>query len=101
MGAALDELLHGVRTARDSARLTEDWSATLTGGVFRGCPEFAGALRGRITEELGADTPPTVVDDPSGAVLAALCEHASGLPAAVAERWAWTRSLDGAEGAVR
>ncbi|MDH6579147.1 BadF/BadG/BcrA/BcrD ATPase family protein [Kitasatospora sp. MAP5-34] len=90
VGAALDELLHGVRTARDSMGLTGQWSATLAGGVFRGCPEFADALRMRITEELGADSPPTVVDDPAAAVLAALREHAGGLPAAVAGRWAWT-----------
>lgn len=97
VGAALGELLHGVRTARDSVRLTEGWSATLTGGVFRGCPEFAEALRTRIAGELGADTPPTVVDDPPGVVLAALREHATGLPAGVAGRWAWTYSLDDAD----
>lgn len=100
VGAALDELLHGVRTARDAAQLTEDWSATLTGGVFRGCPEFAEILRARIAVELRTDTPPTVVDDPSGAVLAALREYASGLPTAVAESWAWTRTLNTTERAA-
>jgi N-acetylglucosamine kinase-like BadF-type ATPase len=88
---AQDELLAGVRAARDRAGLRGDWSATLTGGVIRGCPEFAEVLRTRITAELGA-TPPTVIADPVAAVLAALRAHAE-LPAALAGVWAWTRSL--------
>ncbi|GAA2136016.1 hypothetical protein GCM10009760_15200 [Kitasatospora kazusensis] len=91
---ALDHLVGGVRAARDTAGLTGSWSATLAGGVFRGCPEFATALRGRIVGELGADTPPTVAEDPPALVLAALREHPDGLPQALAGRWAWSRTLD-------
>lgn len=89
---ALDDLLAGVRAARDRAGLTGDWSATLAGGVIRGCPRFAEALRTRITDELGA-TPPTVIDDPVAAVFAALRAHEE-LPEALAGVWAWTRSLE-------
>lgn len=88
---ALDELLAGVRAARDRAGLTGDWTATLAGGVIRGCPEFAEALRARITDELGAG-PPTVIHDPVGNVLAALRAHEE-LPRELAGVWAWTRTL--------
>jgi N-acetylglucosamine kinase-like BadF-type ATPase len=90
---ALDHLVNGVRAARDRAELTGDWSAALTGGVFRGCPEFAEALRTRIVAELGADRPPTVIDDPVGTVLAALRCHEDRLPEHLAGRWAWTRAV--------
>jgi N-acetylglucosamine kinase-like BadF-type ATPase len=94
MRTAVDDLLAGVRAARDRAGLTGSWSATLAGGVFRGCPEFAESLRTRIVEELGADPPPTVIDDPVATVLAAVRAHEE-LPEAVTGAWAWTRSLGG------
>jgi len=83
---ALDHLVDGVRAARDRAKLTGDWSAALTGGVFRGFPEFAEALRTRIVAELGAHRLPTIVDDPVGIVLAALRCHQDRLPESLAER---------------
>ena len=91
---ALDDLVHGVRAARDAAKLNGDWSATLAGGVFRGCPEFATALCDRIVDELGADTTPVIVGDPPALVLAALREHPEGLPQALTGQWAWSRALD-------
>ncbi|MBC3841374.1 hypothetical protein GXW82_16905 [Streptacidiphilus sp. 4-A2] len=97
VAAALGELVRGVAAGRDAAGLTGGWSVTLGGGVFRGCPQFAEALRTRIVAELGAD-PPVVVDDPPRAVLAALRAHGHRLPAALAGRWAWRRPLDGGQG---
>jgi N-acetylglucosamine kinase-like BadF-type ATPase len=91
---ALDDLVEGVRAARDRAKLTGDWSAMLTGGVLRGCPRFAAVLSARIRHELGARQP-MIVEDPAAMVLAALREHLDGLPAALAGSWAWTRSLEG------
>lgn len=93
VAGALGDLVDGVRAARDAARLTGNWSAILAGGVFRGCPEYATALRGRIVDELGAGTPPTVAVDPPALVLAALRDHPDGLPQALAGRWAWSRAL--------
>jgi N-acetylglucosamine kinase-like BadF-type ATPase len=91
---ALDELVAGVRTARDRANLTGGaWSAVLSGGVLRGCPEFADALADRITTELGASPRPTVVDDPAGMVLAAATTHRGGIPDSLAGVWAWSRPL--------
>jgi len=100
VATALDDLVNGVRAARNAAKLTEGWSATLTGGVFQGCPEFAEALRMRILDELGADAPLTMVDDPSAMVLAALREYDNGLPEVLAGRWAWIRPLHGSQGAA-
>ncbi|MFB9903398.1 BadF/BadG/BcrA/BcrD ATPase family protein [Allokutzneria oryzae] len=102
---ALADMLDGVRAARDRAGLTGSWSATLSGGVFHGCPEFAAELSARITTELGA-LPPTVVADPVATVLAALRQHCrrpargvenqrSSPPPWFTGRWAWTRSLGG------
>ncbi|MCX5206147.1 hypothetical protein OG897_32665 [Streptomyces sp. NBC_00237] len=95
IGAALDELVTGVRAARDRAGLTDGpWSAVLSGGVLRGCPEFATALADRITAELGATSRPTVVDDPAGAVLSAAVTHRGRFPETLAGHWAWPRRLE-------
>ncbi|TDV56312.1 BadF/BadG/BcrA/BcrD ATPase family protein [Actinophytocola oryzae] len=91
---ALDELVAGVRAARDRAGLGGGtWSAVLSGGVFRGCPEFAAALAGRLTDELGATPRPAVVDDPVAMVLAAATTHRDEFPNTLAGRWAWPREL--------
>lgn len=95
VATALDDLVTGVRAARDAAQLTGNWSATLAGGVFRGCPEFADALRTRIVDELGPGSAPTMVDDPPAMVLAALRAYEDGLPEALSGRWAWVRSVNG------
>ncbi|NUS73469.1 MAG: hypothetical protein HOQ05_08715 [Corynebacteriales bacterium] len=95
VAVAITDLLDGVRAARDAANLTTQWSATLNGGVFRGCPEFAEALADKIVRELGADNPPSIIDDPPKTVLAALREHPRELPAVLADRWAWHRSMEG------
>ncbi|WBB80397.1 hypothetical protein O7606_03175 [Micromonospora sp. WMMD882] len=92
---ALDHLVDGVRAARDRAGLDGDWSATLAGGVFRGCPEFADVLRRRLVDELGADGDPAVVDDPVDVVLRALRDVGDRVPAALADRWVWVRPLGG------
>jgi N-acetylglucosamine kinase-like BadF-type ATPase len=95
IGAALDELVTGVRAARDRAGLTDGpWSAVLSGGVLRGCPEFATALADRITAELGATPRPTVVDDPAGMVLSAAVTHRDRFPDTLAGHWAWPRRLE-------
>jgi N-acetylglucosamine kinase-like BadF-type ATPase len=89
---ALDDLVAGVRAARDRAGLDGGtWSAVLSGGVVRGCPEFAAALADRLTA-LGATTRPTVVDDPAGMVLAAATTHRDAFPHNLAG-WAWPREL--------
>ncbi|MGE5764348.1 MAG: BadF/BadG/BcrA/BcrD ATPase family protein [Mycobacterium leprae] len=93
--AAVDHLVDGARAARDRAELTRDWPATLAGGVFRGCPEFAESLGARIVDELGATTARTVITDPVEAVLAAVRDHGDGLPRFLGGRWAWMRSLPG------
>ncbi len=100
VATALDDLVNSVHAARNAAKLTEDWSATLSGGVFQGCPEFAEALRTRIVDELGADAPLTMVDDPTAMVLAAQREYDNGLPEVLAGRWAWIRPLHGSQGAA-
>lgn len=87
---ALNDLVAGVRAARDRAGLDGgSWSAVLSGGVARGCPEFAAALAYRLTT-LGA-TGPTVVD-PAGMVLAAAVAHREAFPDNLAG-WAWPRKL--------
>jgi N-acetylglucosamine kinase-like BadF-type ATPase len=94
---ALDELVTGVRAARDRAGLAGGaWSAVLSGGVLRGCPEFAAALAERITDELGATPRPTVVDDPAAMVLAAATAHRDEFPDTLAGSWAWRRRLGAA-----
>jgi N-acetylglucosamine kinase-like BadF-type ATPase len=91
---ALDDLVTGVRAARDRAGLAGGtWSAVLSGGVVRGCPEFAAALADRLTAELGATPRPTVVDDPAGMVLTAATTHRDGFPDSLAGHWAWPRPL--------
>jgi N-acetylglucosamine kinase-like BadF-type ATPase len=115
IGGALDELVSGVRAARDRAGLGPvsrisvnssaprgsgrqgpadgSWSAVLSGGVVRGCPEFGAALAERITTELGAAPRPVVVDDPAGMVLSAAVTHRERFPDNLAGRWAWPRRL--------
>jgi N-acetylglucosamine kinase-like BadF-type ATPase len=95
IGTALDELVTGVLAARDRAGLVNGtWSAVLSGGVLRGCPEFATALADRITTELGATPRPTVVDDPAGMVLSAAVTHRERFPDSLAGHWAWPRRLE-------
>ncbi|MGC0419774.1 BadF/BadG/BcrA/BcrD ATPase family protein [Embleya sp. AB8] len=86
---ALDDLVAGVRAARDAAGLTGAWRAVLNGGVFRGCPAYAAELAGRIVDELGAAEPPTVLTDPVRAVYAALSANEGSPP----KGWAHTRSV--------
>lgn len=90
---ALHDLVAGVRAARDRAGLDDEpWSAVLSGGVVRGCREFAAALADRLTAELGT-TRPTVVDDPAGMVLAAATTHRDAFPENLTD-WAWPRNLE-------
>jgi N-acetylglucosamine kinase-like BadF-type ATPase len=94
ISSALDDLVAGVRAARDRAGLTGGtWSAVLSGGVVHGCPQFAAVLADRIRDELDASPRPFVVEDPAGMVLSAAVAHRQGLPAGLAGRWAWTRPL--------
>ncbi|MYS83215.1 BadF/BadG/BcrA/BcrD ATPase family protein [Embleya scabrispora] len=85
----LDELVTGVRAARDAAGLTGTWRAVLNGGVFRGCPPYAAELSRRIVTELGAAEPPTVIADPVAAIYAALLANQGSPP----ESWAHIRNL--------
>ncbi|WP_406299523.1 hypothetical protein OG948_30435 [Embleya sp. NBC_00888] len=87
--AALDDLLDGVRAARDAAGLSGTWRAVLNGGVFRGCPPYAAELGRRMVVELGAAEPPTVIADPVDAVYAALVANEGSPP----KSWAHTRNL--------
>jgi N-acetylglucosamine kinase-like BadF-type ATPase len=92
IGTALDDLVAGVRAARDRAGLDGGtWSTVLSGGVVRGCREFAAALADRLTAELRT-TRPTVVDDPAGMVLAAAAIHRDAFPENLTD-WAWPRNL--------
>ncbi|GAA4035042.1 BadF/BadG/BcrA/BcrD ATPase family protein [Allokutzneria multivorans] len=90
---ALTDMVDAVRAARDRAGLSGSWSATLTGGVFQGCPEYAKELSARLVGELGS-AEPTLVTDPTAMVLAALREHDSAIPPSLTG-WAWTRTLGG------
>ncbi|GAA4640504.1 hypothetical protein GCM10023196_106230 [Actinoallomurus vinaceus] len=54
VSAALDELVLGVRAARDRAGLTADWSVAAGGGVLRGCPPMLAELDRRLRSELKA-----------------------------------------------
>ncbi|WP_165953682.1 BadF/BadG/BcrA/BcrD ATPase family protein [Streptomyces sp. 8K308] len=94
---ALDDLVAGVRAARDLAGLRGGWPVVLNGGVFRGSPEFAETLGRRLVAELGAEAPPERVADPAGRVLAALRARPAGPPAALAG-WAWTIAREAGEG---
>ncbi|MET7303150.1 hypothetical protein, partial [Embleya sp. NPDC005575] len=85
----LDDLIAGVRAARDAAGLTGTWRAVFNGGVFRGCPRYAAELSRRIVTELGAAEPPTVIADPVAAVYAALLANEGSPP----ESWAHIRNL--------
>ncbi|MFI1383902.1 BadF/BadG/BcrA/BcrD ATPase family protein [Embleya sp. NPDC020886] len=87
--AGVDELITGVRAARDAAGLTGTWRAVLNGGVFRGCPPYAAELSRRIVTELGAAEPPTVVVDPVAAIYAALLANDGSPP----KSWAHIRNL--------
>ncbi|WP_086829273.1 BadF/BadG/BcrA/BcrD ATPase family protein [Allokutzneria sp. NRRL B-24872] len=89
---ALTDMVDAVRAARDRAGLSGSWSATLTGGVFQGCPEYARELSARLVGELGS-AEPTLVTDPTAMVLAALRELPV-LPPSL-NGWAWTRTLGG------
>ena len=90
---ALHDLVAGVRAARDRVGLDGDtWSAVLSGGVVRGCREFAATLADRLTAELGT-TRPTVVDDPAGMVLAAAATHRDAFLENLTD-WAWPRNLE-------
>lgn len=72
---AIDELILGVRAARDAAALSCGWRLSVTGGVVTGSPEFfrefaAAAVR------LGAESV-RLVTDPAMSVLAALTQFTS------------------------
>ncbi|SFD47415.1 TIM barrel protein [Streptomyces aidingensis] len=69
--AALDELLLGVRTARDRAGLDGGWSMAAGGGVLRNCPGLFREFAGRVRTGLGAREV-VLVDDPARTVLAGL-----------------------------
>lgn len=95
--AALDELLLGVRAARDRAGLGEGWALAAGGGVLRGCPPLLDALAERARRELGA-AQVVPIADPVETVRAALeaCTpngHVE-LPEAIDGRGAWLLDLE-------
>jgi N-acetylglucosamine kinase-like BadF-type ATPase len=67
---AVDELVLGVRAARDLACLGSSWTLSTTGGVFVGSPEFFRAFAAAAWE-LGPESV-RLIDDPAAAVLMAL-----------------------------
>ncbi|MGW9206540.1 BadF/BadG/BcrA/BcrD ATPase family protein [Embleya sp. NPDC055664] len=87
--AGLDDLVDGVRAARDAAGLSGTWRVVLNGGVFRGCPPYAAELSRRVVTELGAAESPTVIADPVDAVYAALRANEGSPP----KGWAHIRHL--------
>ncbi|WP_161500601.1 BadF/BadG/BcrA/BcrD ATPase family protein [Embleya scabrispora] len=87
--AGLDDLIDGVRAARDAAGLSGTWHVVLNGGVFRGCPPYAAELSRRVVTELGAAASPTVIADPVDAVYAALRANEGSPP----KGWAHIRHL--------
>lgn len=71
--AAVDELMLGMRAARDRAGLTGNWNAAAGGGVLCGCPPLFDTLARRVRTELGAHDV-TLITQPASTVLAALHE---------------------------
>ena len=71
VSAAVDELVTGVRAAREGAGLTGAWSVAAGGGVLRGCPPLLAELDRRLREDAGA-AEVVSVDEPVAAVHAAL-----------------------------
>ncbi|GAB3977916.1 hypothetical protein GCM10029978_069120 [Actinoallomurus acanthiterrae] len=74
VSAALDELVLGVRAARDRAGLTGHWSVAAGGGVLRGCPPLLTELTRRLRSELSA-AEVVPVTEPVASVHAALRNH--------------------------
>lgn len=72
--AAIEELILGMRAARDRARLTGNWYAAAGGGVLRGCPPLFDTLARRVRTELGGHDV-TLITEPASTVLAALYEY--------------------------
>jgi N-acetylglucosamine kinase-like BadF-type ATPase len=76
---AIDELILGVRAARDAAALSPGWCLSVTGGVVTGSPEFFREFAAAAAR-LGAESV-RLVTDPAMSVLDALTQFTS--PSAV------------------
>ncbi len=76
---AIEELILGVRAAREAAALSPGWRLSVTGGVVTGSPEFFREFAAAAAR-LGAESV-RLVTDPAMSVLAALTQFTS--PSAV------------------
>ncbi|MFE0530389.1 BadF/BadG/BcrA/BcrD ATPase family protein [Micromonospora sp. SD19] len=61
VGAAVDELVLGVRTVAEQLDLPSGYAVAAVGGVLTGCPEFFAALRARLSRE-GVDRVELITD---------------------------------------